>query len=88
MLDRAKAFYAQHESRRTVRDFSDRAVDKEVIELIIKTASTAPSGANKQPWNFGVISSPEIKTKIRDAAEKEEFDTTSPKTERRRRTTT
>ncbi len=74
MLNRARSFYAQHESRRTVREFSDRPVDREIIELIIKTASTAPSGANKQPWNFGVISSPEIKAKIREAAEKEEFE--------------
>ncbi|WP_273447000.1 nitroreductase family protein [Neolewinella agarilytica] len=74
MLNRARSFYAQHESRRTVREFSDRPVDREIIELIIKTASTAPSGANKQPWNFGVISNPEIKAKIREAAEKEEFE--------------
>lgn len=74
MLDRAKGFYAQHDARRTVRMFSDRLVDKKVIEFIIKTASTAPSGANKQPWNFCVISNPEVKAKIREAAEKEEYE--------------
>lgn len=74
MLNRAKAFYAQHDARRTVRMFSDRPVDREVIELIIKTASTAPSGANKQPWNFCVVTNPEVKAKIREAAEKEEYE--------------
>jgi len=73
MLARARAAYEAHDRRRTVRDFSDRPVACEVIELIIKTASTAPSGANKQPWNFCVVSDPEIKAKIREAAEKEEF---------------
>jgi nitroreductase len=74
MLARAKAFHLQHEARRTVRMFSDRAVDQEVIELIIKTASTAPSGANKQPWNFCVVTNPEVKAQIREAAEKEEYE--------------
>jgi nitroreductase len=74
MLDRATAFYVQHDQRRTVRMFSNRPVNREVIELIIKTASTAPSGANKQPWNFCVISNPEVKAQIREAAEKEEFE--------------
>lgn len=74
MLTRAQAFYDQHDQRRTVRMFSDRPVNREVIELIIKTASTAPSGANKQPWNFCVVTNPEVKAKIREAAEKEEFE--------------
>jgi len=74
MLTRAKAFHAQHEARRTVRMFSDRPVDRKVIELIIKTASTAPSGANKQPWNFCVVTNPDVKAKIREAAEKEEYE--------------
>ena len=74
MLNRAEAFYTEHEARRTVRMFSDRPVDREVIELIIKTASTAPSGANKQPWNFCVVTNPEVKAKIREAAEKEEYE--------------
>ena len=74
MLRRAKAFYTEHDARRTVRMFSDRPVDREVIELIIKTASTAPSGANKQPWNFCVVTNPEVKAQIREAAEKEEYE--------------
>lgn len=74
MLSRAAAFYAQHQARRTVRMFSDRPVDRKVIELLLKTASTAPSGANKQPWNFCVVSRPEVKAQIREAAEKEEFE--------------
>ena len=65
-------FYEQMKTRRTIRQFSNRTVPKSVIETIIKTASTAPSGANKQPWTFAVISSPEMKQKIREAAEKEE----------------
>jgi nitroreductase len=74
MLERAKGLFAQAEERRTVREFSDRPVGREVIELILKTASTAPSGANKQPWNFCVVTNPDIKAKIRDAAEKEEYE--------------
>jgi len=68
----ADSFYDLMKTRRTVRQFSKRKVSKSVIETIIKTASTAPSGANKQPWTFAVISSPEMKQKIREAAEKEE----------------
>ena len=74
MLARARELYTHLDGRRTVRDFSDRPVDREVIETIIKTASTAPSGANKQPWNFCVVTNPETKAKIREAAEKEEFE--------------
>lgn len=58
--------------RRSVRDFRDEPVPKELIENIIKTASTAPSGAHKQPWTFVAVSDPKIKKKIRKAAEKEE----------------
>ncbi len=60
------------DKRRSVREYSDKAVPKEVIENIIKTASTAPSGAHKQPWTFCVVSNKLIKKKIRDASEKEE----------------
>lgn len=74
MQARAAALYANLNARRTVRDFSDRAVDRALITTIIKTASTAPSGANKQPWNFCVVSDPKIKAQIRAAAEKEEFE--------------
>ena len=59
-------------TRRTIRDFSDKAVPRDVIETCIKAAGTAPSGANHQPWHFVAISSPEIKRKIRIAAEAEE----------------
>ncbi|MGB3548838.1 MAG: nitroreductase family protein [Saprospiraceae bacterium] len=60
--------------RRSVRVFSDRAVPKEIIERIILTAGTAPSGAHKQPWTFCAVGSPEIKRQIRVAAEKEEYE--------------
>ncbi len=72
LIDNSKRFFEQMDIRRTTRHFSDRPVPKEVIENIIKTASTAPSGAHKQPWTFAVISSPEMKKKIREAAEEEE----------------
>jgi len=72
MLQRSKDFYLWMDDRRTVRDFSDRAIPIEVIQNIILTASTAPSGAHKQPWTFCVIGDPELKNKIRVAAEKEE----------------
>lgn len=65
-------FYKLMEERRSVRTFSDRPIDRKVIENIIKAAGTAPSGAHKQPWTFCVVSNPEIKEKIREAAEKEE----------------
>lgn len=70
----AKAFRTQMESRRSVRHFSDAPVPKEVIDDIIMTASSAPSGANKQPWTFCVISNAEMKHRIREAAEKEEYE--------------
>lgn len=72
--NRAKDFHAFMEKRRSIRFFSDKTVSKEVIESIIMTASSAPSGAHKQPWTFCAISNPEIKQKIRQAAEKEEFE--------------
>lgn len=58
--------------RRSVREFSSQPVPREVIEDLIKTASTAPSGAHKQPWTFCAVSNEELKTKIREAAEEEE----------------
>lgn len=72
MLSRSGNFYSWLNKRRTVRDLSDKPIPKEVIENIIKAASTAPSGAHKQPWKFCVVSNPEIKKSIRIAAEKEE----------------
>lgn len=72
MLSRARKYYAELSTRRSVRHFSDRPVAKEVIEQLILSAGTAPSGAHKQPWKFCAISSEEIKQKIRIAAEEEE----------------
>ena len=72
LVNNAKSFYDQMKNRRKIRHFSNKNVPKEVIEYILKTASSAPSGANKQPWAFAVISSPEMKHTIRLAAEKEE----------------
>lgn len=61
-------------SRRSVRHFSDNPVDASVIRNIVMTAASAPSGANKQPWTFCAVQNPEIKRKIRMAAEKEEYE--------------
>ncbi len=74
MISRADDFYNQLKRRRTVREFSDRPVPKEVIEKCLLAAGTAPNGANKQPWHFVVVSDPGIKKKIREAAEKEEHE--------------
>ena len=72
VLQRSKDFYTWMDARRTVRDFSDRPIPLEIIHNLILTASTAPSGAHKQPWTLCVVSDPDLKKKIRDAAEKEE----------------
>lgn len=72
MVERARDFYESIKRRRTVRDFSDKAVPQEIIENALLAAGTAPNGANLQPWHFVAVSSPEIKTKIRAAAEEEE----------------
>jgi iodotyrosine deiodinase len=68
----AQEFYEWMQRRRTIRDFSDRPVPREVMEYCIRTAGTAPSGANLQPWHFVAISDPAVKHEIRVAAEKEE----------------
>ncbi len=67
-------FFKMLDRRRTVREYSDREVPFELIEKAIATAGTAPSGANLQPWRFVVVRDPEIKRKIREAAEKEEYE--------------
>ena len=72
MERRARAFYQELKRRRTVRDFSDRPVPRQVIEACLAAAGTAPSGANMQPWHFVAVSNPEIKGQIRAAAEAEE----------------
>lgn len=69
---RGRDFYASLDRRRSVRDFSSDPVPRELIELAIKSASTAPSGAHRQPWRFVVVGDPEIKREIRTAAEAEE----------------
>jgi len=72
MQQAAHDFYRQIRQRRTVREFSDRPVPRSIIEDALKAAGTAPSGANMQPWHFVVIANPELKSKIRLAAELEE----------------
>ncbi|MBR20219.1 MAG: nitroreductase family protein [Euryarchaeota archaeon] len=72
MAQRARDFYEQMDMRRTTRHFSSRAVSRDLIELAIKTASTAPSGAHLQPWTFVAISNERLQKRIRDAAEDEE----------------
>lgn len=69
----SKEIYEKLNNRRSLRFFSEKKFPVEVIENIIMAASTAPSGANKQPWSFCVISTPEIKKQIRLAAEEEEY---------------
>lgn len=68
----ARAFCEVMARRRSVRMFSDRSVSRETIEWIVRAATTAPSGANKQPWRFVCVSDPALKRAIRLAAEKEE----------------
>ncbi len=72
MVRRAAAFRKRAARRRTVREYSDRPVPRAVIEECIRAAGTAPSGANHQPWHFVVVSDPEVKARIRVAAEEEE----------------
>lgn len=74
MLRRARAFHQEMDSRRSIRDFSPDPVPRELIELAIRTAGTAPSGAHRQPWKFVAVSDPEIKRQIRIAAEAEEHE--------------
>jgi iodotyrosine deiodinase len=74
MRKKAEYFYNWMNERRTCRDFANTPIPKEVIENIILTASSAPSGAHKQPWIFCVVSNPEIKNQIRIEAEKEEHE--------------
>lgn len=72
IIKRSANLYEFNNKRRSIREFSDKDIPIEVIQNIIKTASTAPSGANKQPWTFCVVKSAAIKKKIRLAAEEEE----------------
>ena len=72
MQRRSHDFYEEIRKRRTVREYSDRQVPREVIENAIRAAGTAPNGANLQPWHFAVVSDAKIKSEIRVGAEKEE----------------
>ena len=72
MLNRSKNYFEWLNKRRSVRHFSKKPVAIEVIENIINSASTAPSGANKQPWTFCIVQNAALKKKIRKAAEEEE----------------
>ncbi len=72
MKKRSAEFYAEMKRRRTVRQFSDRPVPREIIEDCLRTAATAPSGANMQPWSFIIVTDPAVKRLIRKEAEKTE----------------
>src|SRR5438132_7120846 len=72
LLERAQEFYENMQRRRTIRDFFDRPVPREVIEVCLRAAGTAPSGANLQPWHFVAVNDPAVKKEIRVAAEIEE----------------
>lgn len=74
MLKRSEEFYGWLDRRRSVRDFSDQPVDRKIIENLLRAASTAPSGAHKQPWTFCVVSDPQLKKEIRKGAEEEEYE--------------
>jgi nitroreductase len=80
MVARSRAFAADLARRRTVRQFSDRPVPREVIEACVAAAGTAPSGAHLQPWHFVVVSDGELKRRIREGAERaeREFYATAP----------
>jgi len=72
MKAKSQAFLENQRRRRTVREYSHKMVDREVIENCLLAAGSAPSGANLQPWHFAVVSDPVIKSRIREAAEQEE----------------
>ena len=72
MAARGRAFLDEMNRRRTTRHFSTRPVARELIELALRTAGTAPSGAHQQPWTFVAVSDPAVKRRIREAAEAEE----------------
>ena len=73
-LYKSDIYFKWLSTRRSIREFSPRPVAREIIENIIRSASAAPSGAHKQPWTFCAISNPKIKSAIRKAAEKEEYE--------------
>ena len=77
MLERAEQFHAEMSARRTTRHFARDAVPRRLIELAMRTAGTAPSGAHRQPWRFVAIDDPALKARLREAAEVEELRTYS-----------
>jgi iodotyrosine deiodinase len=72
MIERSTGYYLKMSERRSLRHFSPKPVSRKVIENLILTAASAPSGAHKQPWTFCAVSSPDLKARIRKAAETEE----------------
>jgi nitroreductase len=74
MVERARDFYAELDRRRTTRHFSSEPVPRELVELAIRSAGTAPSGAHRQPWRFVAVDDPVLKAKMRAAAEAEEHE--------------
>ena len=73
ILHRSRSFLKWADQRRSIRCFSDKEVPLEIMENLIMTGSTAPSGAHKQPWTFCLISNKELKNKLRMLAEEEEY---------------
>ena len=73
MIDRSSTFLKKMQARRSVRHFSSEPVPMEAVRNCISAAGTAPSGAHKQPWTFCLVTNPEIRSKIRIAAEEEEY---------------
>lgn len=74
MRRRADGFYSETKRRRTVREFSDRSIPRDIIETCLLTAGTAPSGANLQPWQFVVVTDSDVRQTLRIEAEKEELE--------------
>ncbi len=74
MLERSSEFRKFMDSRRSIREFSDKEVPEGIVENIVMTASSAPSGAHKQPWTFCIVKDKELKNEIRIAAEEEEYE--------------
>ena len=73
LLTASEKLNCEMQGRRSVRNFSDKPIPKEVIDNLLRIAASAPSGAHKQPWTFCVIGKEDLKARIREAAEKEEY---------------
>lgn len=72
MITRSRAYYEWLDGRRSLRAFSSREVPRQVMENLVMAASSAPSGAHKQPWTFCLVGDPALKQQIRLGAEEEE----------------